>query len=261
MPASASTCGCGRERLPSTARQRRSPSARSTAARATPSATTSSSRAGRRPVMPRRRRRQPHLYRCARWRIRSASAQAVAAGSGSAVIVGGGFIGVELAENLRLLGLRVTIVEKRPQLLGQFDADMVSFLHAHMREKGVELLLGARGCALLRDRTAVSSSHGRRRCRRRIWSSSPSASRPKHAGGAGRPDAGRARGHRRRCAYADLRPRYLRGGRRRRGDRPRRGRPDDKSRWPVPPTGRDASPQTTSAACRRSTAAPRIRRC
>ncbi len=43
MPASASTCGCGRRRLPSTARQRRSPSARSTAARATPSATTSSS--------------------------------------------------------------------------------------------------------------------------------------------------------------------------------------------------------------------------
>ena len=69
-------------------------------------------------------------------------AQAVAAGSGSAVIVGGGFIGVELAENLRLLGLRVTIVEKQPQLLGQFDADMVSFLHAHMREKGVELLPG-----------------------------------------------------------------------------------------------------------------------
>lgn len=53
------------------------------------------------------------------------------------MIVGGGFIGVELAENFRELGLRVTIVEKQPQLLGQFDADMVSFLHAHLREKGV----------------------------------------------------------------------------------------------------------------------------
>ena len=69
-------------------------------------------------------------------------AQAMSAGSGSAVIVGGGFIGVELAENFRELGLRVTIVEKQPQLLGQFDADMVSFLHAHLREKGVGLLLG-----------------------------------------------------------------------------------------------------------------------
>ena len=99
---------------------------------------------GARPVMPRLPGvDSPRIYTLRTvedtLRIR---AQAVAAGSGSAVIVGGGFIGVELAENLRLLGLRVTIVEKRPQLLGQFDADMVSFLHAHMREKGVELLLG-----------------------------------------------------------------------------------------------------------------------
>lgn len=99
---------------------------------------------GARPVMPRLPGvDSPRIYTLRTvedtLRIR---AQAVAAGSGSAVIVGGGFIGVELAENLRLLGLRVTIVEKQPQLLGQFDADMVSFLHAHMREKGVELLLG-----------------------------------------------------------------------------------------------------------------------
>ena len=99
---------------------------------------------GARPVMPRLPGvDSPRIYTLRTvedtLRIR---AQAVAAGSGSAVIVGGGFIGVELAENLRLLGLRVTIVEKQPQLLGQFDADMVSFLHAHMREKGVELLPG-----------------------------------------------------------------------------------------------------------------------
>ena len=99
---------------------------------------------GARPVMPRLPGvDSPRIYTLRTvedtLRIR---AQAVAAGSGSAVIVGGGFIGVELAENLRLLGLRVTIVEKQPQLLGQFDADMVSFLHAHLREKGVELLLG-----------------------------------------------------------------------------------------------------------------------
>lgn len=93
-------------------------------------------------------------------------AQAVAAGSGSAVIVGGGFIGVELAENLRLLGLRVTIVEKQPQLLGQFDADMVSFLHAHMREKGVELLLGRAVARFGGDRRRHRRPYGRRRAAR-----------------------------------------------------------------------------------------------
>lgn len=60
----------------------------------------------------------------------------------SAVIIGGGFIGVEMAENLQRLGIEVSLVEKLPQLLGQFDADMVSFLHAHIREKGVQLNLG-----------------------------------------------------------------------------------------------------------------------
>ncbi len=60
----------------------------------------------------------------------------------SAVIIGGGFIGVEMAENLQRLGIEVSLVEKLPQLLGQFDADMVSFLHAHIREKGVQLHLG-----------------------------------------------------------------------------------------------------------------------
>lgn len=60
----------------------------------------------------------------------------------SAVVVGGGFIGVEMAENLRELGLDVRLVEMQPQVLGQFDADMASFLHAHLRKHGVELLLG-----------------------------------------------------------------------------------------------------------------------
>ena len=60
----------------------------------------------------------------------------------SAVIVGGGFIGVEMAENLHRRGLAVTILEKQPQLLGQLDADMACFVHAHLREKGISLALG-----------------------------------------------------------------------------------------------------------------------
>lgn len=60
----------------------------------------------------------------------------------SAVLAGGGFISVELAENLRRLGLNVTIVQRPKQLLNPFDPDMASFVHAEMRQHGVELKLG-----------------------------------------------------------------------------------------------------------------------
>ena len=60
----------------------------------------------------------------------------------SAVMVGGGFIGLEVAENLRGLGLDVTIVQRPKQLMNPFDADMASFIHAEMRRHGVKLALG-----------------------------------------------------------------------------------------------------------------------
>ncbi len=58
------------------------------------------------------------------------------------VVVGGGFIGVELAENFRARGLSVTLVEAMPQILPVFDADMVSLVQDQMRAHGVELVLG-----------------------------------------------------------------------------------------------------------------------
>ena len=60
----------------------------------------------------------------------------------SVVLAGGGFIGLELAENLRELGLAVTIVQRPRQLMNPFDPEMAAFLHAKMRERGVSLLLG-----------------------------------------------------------------------------------------------------------------------
>ena len=60
----------------------------------------------------------------------------------SAVLAGGGFIGVELAENLRELGIEVTVVQRPRQLLTPFDPDMAAFLHAELRRYGVKLLLG-----------------------------------------------------------------------------------------------------------------------
>lgn len=60
----------------------------------------------------------------------------------SAILAGGGFIGLELAENLRELGMDVTIVQRPKQLMNPFDADMASFIHAEMRRHGVKLALG-----------------------------------------------------------------------------------------------------------------------
>lgn len=60
----------------------------------------------------------------------------------STVLAGGGFIGLELAENLRELGMDVTIVQRPKQLMNPFDADMASFIHNEMRKHGVKLALG-----------------------------------------------------------------------------------------------------------------------
>ena len=60
----------------------------------------------------------------------------------SAVLAGGGFIGLELAENLRELGMEVTIVQRPKQLMNPFDPDMAAFIHNEMRRHGVKLALG-----------------------------------------------------------------------------------------------------------------------
>lgn len=59
----------------------------------------------------------------------------------SAVVVGGGFIGIEAAENLRTLGINVTLVEAAEQLMNPFDGDMAAFIHAEMRRNGINLML------------------------------------------------------------------------------------------------------------------------
>ena len=60
----------------------------------------------------------------------------------SAVLAGGGFISLELAENLRELGMDVTIVQRPKQLMNPFDPDMAAFIHSEMRRHGVKLALG-----------------------------------------------------------------------------------------------------------------------
>lgn len=56
-------------------------------------------------------------------------------------VIGGGFIGVEIAENLRLAGKNVALVEALGQIMNSFDSDMVQILHKEMIDQGVELVL------------------------------------------------------------------------------------------------------------------------
>jgi len=82
----------------------------------------------------------------------------------SAVVVGGGFIGLEMAENLVHRGLAVTILEKLPQVMPPLDPEMVSPVTQHLRERGVELHLGD-GLAAIDaegDRLAVVAESGAR---------------------------------------------------------------------------------------------------
>ncbi|MCX6856528.1 MAG: FAD-dependent oxidoreductase [Verrucomicrobia bacterium] len=58
-----------------------------------------------------------------------------------AVVAGGGFIGLEMAENLRHLGLEVTLVQNGPQVMISMDAEMVAPLHTHLEKNGIQLLL------------------------------------------------------------------------------------------------------------------------
>ncbi len=59
----------------------------------------------------------------------------------SAVVVGGGFIGLEMAENLHEKGIHVTIVEAADQVMTPVDYEMAAILHNHIRSKGVQLIL------------------------------------------------------------------------------------------------------------------------
>ena len=60
----------------------------------------------------------------------------------TAVVVGGGFIGVEMAENLTERGIKVTLVEKMPQVLAPLDFEMAQIVHRELNAHGIDLVLG-----------------------------------------------------------------------------------------------------------------------
>ena len=76
----------------------------------------------------------------------------------SAVVIGGGFIGVEIAENLTHKGIATTVVEASPQLLAPLDPEMATLVAAEMKRNGVNLHLGVSASEI--SENAVKLSNG-----------------------------------------------------------------------------------------------------
>ncbi len=68
-----------------------------------------------------------------------------------AAVVGGGFVGLEMAENLKGLGIDVSIVERLPQVMPPLDGEMAELVHDHIREKGISLYLNQQVTAFEQD--------------------------------------------------------------------------------------------------------------
>ncbi len=72
-------------------------------------------------------------------------------------VIGGGFIGIEVMENLVEAGHKVTLVQSPPQILSQLDEDMVQILHKEIIDHGVELILGDRVTAFDTNKAILKS--------------------------------------------------------------------------------------------------------
>lgn len=77
-------------------------------------------------------------------------------GVSSVAVIGGGFIGLEMAENLRGLGLRTSIIEAADQVMAPLDFEMAQLLHENIRQNGVELYLGDGVSAFKEDGSGIT---------------------------------------------------------------------------------------------------------
>jgi Uncharacterized NAD(FAD)-dependent dehydrogenases len=73
-----------------------------------------------------------------------------------AVIVGSGFIGLEMVENLKHLNIDVTIVELAEHIMPAMDGDMSVYIEKHLKEKGVDFILGDSVTAIVNDKNELS---------------------------------------------------------------------------------------------------------
>jgi len=81
-------------------------------------------------------------------------------GARNAVVVGGGYIGLEMAEQLHRRGLRIALAEMLPQVMAPLDPEMAAFLHAELKENGIALHLGDGVAAFDDTRDGESAASG-----------------------------------------------------------------------------------------------------
>ena len=169
----------------------------------------------------------------------------------SAVVVGGGYIGVEMAENLKAAGLDTAIVELSDHLIAPLDFDMAADVHRYLKSRGVRLYLN-NGLRAVRGRTLLLEK-GELEADLVILSVGvrPETALAKECG-----IALNARG----SILTDSRMRTNLPGIYAVGDAAEvrnfvTGAP---ARWPAPPTSRDASRRTTSRASPRNIKVPRV---
>ena len=74
----------------------------------------------------------------------------------TAVMVGGGFIGLEVAENLCELGVKVTVIQRGNQMLNTLDYDMATLVHSKLRSKGIDLKIGGNVVAFEETETGLN---------------------------------------------------------------------------------------------------------
>ena len=77
--------------------------------------------------------------------------------SKNVTVIGGGFIGVEVVENLKEAGFNVTLIEAANQIMRTFDYDMVQILHKEIYDKGVNLILGDKVTGFEKDMVVLES--------------------------------------------------------------------------------------------------------
>jgi NADPH-dependent 2,4-dienoyl-CoA reductase/sulfur reductase-like enzyme/rhodanese-related sulfurtransferase len=89
--------------------------------------------------------------------LRSAASEAARQGMKTAVIIGGGFIGVEVAENLRKLDFEVSIVQRGESLLSGFDPEIIEPLQKHLESHSVKIHLAEEVTKVTNDSVLLSS--------------------------------------------------------------------------------------------------------
>lgn len=72
-------------------------------------------------------------------------------------VVGGGYIGIEVAENIRNAGYEVTLIESAPQILRTFDDEMVQIFHKVLHDHGIRLLLNHKMEGIKKDKIVLSN--------------------------------------------------------------------------------------------------------